>query len=198
MKAIVVSGSHRSQSQSNRIGRLIGENFLGVFSEVGYQFVSEIDLPFWSEGAWNANEDPAWNSILPKFQSEVDSADAFVVVTPEWSGMVPPMLKNYFLLCDQSIMRHKPALIVSISSGRGGSYPVNELRTSSYKNTKLLYIPEHIIIRNCEEFMNGSDSDDNYLINRIKFSTSLLAKYAEAMKVVRQANIEFDEYQYGM
>ena len=43
-------------------------------------------------------------------------------------------------------------LIVSISSGNGGAYPISELRSSSYKNSHILWIPENIIIRNVKQF----------------------------------------------
>ena len=42
-------------------------------------------------------------------------------------------------------MAHKPGLIVTVSAGLGGSYPVTELRISSHKNTRLCYIPDHVL-----------------------------------------------------
>jgi len=58
---------------------------------------------------------------------QLKSSDALVVVAPEWSGMVPPGLKNFFLLCGADVLAHKPGLIVTVSAGLGGSYPVNSL-----------------------------------------------------------------------
>ena len=49
------------------------------------------------------------------------------VVSPEWNGMVPSMLTNFFLLCSNNELAHKPGLLVGVSSGTGGSYPVAEL-----------------------------------------------------------------------
>ena len=68
-------------------------------------------------------------------------------MTPEWNGMATPAIKNFFLYFSSSVLFHKPALIVTVSAGHGGAYPVIELRSSGYKNTKLCYIPEHVIIR---------------------------------------------------
>jgi len=46
---------------------------------------------------------------------------------------------------------HKPALIVAVSSGDGGAYPVSELRMSSYKNNRLCYIPEQVALKSMRE-----------------------------------------------
>ena len=40
--------------------------------------------------------------------------------------------KNFFLHCNKGELSHKPALLVSISSGNGGSYPISELRSSNF------------------------------------------------------------------
>ena len=138
------------------------------------------------------------DSLRP-LHKDIAETDAFIFVTPEWGGMVPPMLKNYFLLSNQEIMRHKPALIVSISAGMGGAYPVNELRTSSYKNTKICFIPDHIILRNVESLFTGENpSLDEEFDNRLKFSCDLLFAYADALLSVRNKDLEFDKYAYGL
>jgi hypothetical protein len=39
-------------------------------------------------------------------------------------------------------------LIIAVSGGAGGgAYPVAELRMSSYKNSRICYLPEHLIVR---------------------------------------------------
>ena len=56
----------------------------------------------------------------------------FFFVVPEYGGMATPNSK-IFLVFNNGELFHKPGLIVSISSGNGGAYPVSELRSSSYK-----------------------------------------------------------------
>ena len=77
-------------------------------------------------------------------------SQGFVLVVPEYGGMASPNSKNLFLLANNGEFFHKPGLIVSISSGLGGAYPISELRSSSYKNSHIMWIPENIIIRNVE------------------------------------------------
>ena len=49
-------------------------------------------------------------------QRRMADADAYVLVAPEWAGMVPATLKN-FLLMGVKDVGHKPALIVGVSAG---------------------------------------------------------------------------------
>ena len=102
--------------------------------------------------------------------------------------MATPAAKNIFLLCGSGEFAHKPGLIVSVSSGNGGAYPISELRMSSYKNTHIMWIPENIIIRNVEEFNPGSHGDNipEWLDNRIDYVLKLLLAYASNMKPLRR------------
>ena len=54
-------------------------------------------LPLWDEGVWSG--DAKWTAVWKPVATELKSSDGLVVVSPEWSGMVPPGLKNFFLLC---------------------------------------------------------------------------------------------------
>ena len=143
-------------------------------------------LPLWSpdkkegNGIWGET----WNSISNNFQS----SDGFVLVVPEYGGMATPSAKNLFLLCGNGELSHKPGLIVSVSSGNGGAYPIAELRSSSYKNTHIMWIPENIIIRNVEQYSPGNHGTliPTWIDDRIKYSCNLLIKYAEHLKPIQK------------
>ena len=102
--------------------------------------------------------------------------------------MATPNSKNFFLLCSNGELSHKPGLLISISSGNGGAYPIAELRSSSYKNTHIMWIPENIIIRNVEQYVPGNHGEliPNWLDTRINYSLRLLIKYSECMKPIQQ------------
>jgi hypothetical protein len=124
--------------------------------------------------------------------------------------MVPAGLKNFFLLCQDGELAHKPALIVAVSSGLGGSYPIAELRASSYKNTRICYIPEQIIIRACQSKLHDSDggaadvshSNDEHdaaTRDRITYGMSVLLSYAHALTSVRESGvIDSVKFPFGM
>jgi len=202
VKISIVTGSHRKDSQSGKVGKYLEKRLLELdLCEKTYLLdLGNHEIPFWDEGVWQGEE--KWQTIWKPIEAELTDSDAFIVISPEWAGMVPAKLKNFFLLTSTSVVGHKPALIVTVSASTGGSYPVAELRTSSYKNNHICYIPEHIIVRNVAEVLNETENPDNksdsYIRGRIDFALSLLKQYALALKPVRESGMDFNKYPYGM
>jgi NAD(P)H-dependent FMN reductase len=64
------------------------------------------------------------------------------------------MFINFMNYCGVEDVAHKPALLVSVSSGRGGAFPINQMRQLGYKNNRIMYLPEHLIVRSVEKVMN--------------------------------------------
>ena len=127
-------------------------------------------------------------------------SDSFIIVSPECHGMVPAKLKNFFLYCSRDELAHEPALIVAISAGLGGSYPIAELRISSYKNNRISYLPEHIIIRNVEKFLNEKNKKEfKILFDRLIECLNLLIVYTDSFKYLRKKiKFNFALYPNGM
>ena len=204
MKVTIVSGSHRRPSQSAKVGRHIERRLLenGHSDSVHFIDLADFPLPLWEEAIWDG--DAQWQERLAPISAELASSDAFVIVAPEWHGMVPSGLKNFFLMWGKGELAHKPALIVAVSSADGGAYPVAELRMSSYKNNRICYIPDQLIVRNVEKVLNddpaSNDADaDQYSRQRIDFTLAILAEYADALRQVRDSGNTFDpRFKNGM
>lgn len=195
----IISGSHRAQSQSLKIAHFIKE--ILKESRVSLIDLADNPLPLWDESVWSA--DQQWNHLWDPISKKLKEADAIVIVSPEWGGMAPSGLKNLFLLCSKQELSHKPGLIVSVSSGHGGSYPICELRMSSYKNTQFCYIPEHVIVRHAGDVLNDSanhsSKEDLYIRGRLRHALRLLEQYALALRQVRQSEVaDYKTYPYGM
>ncbi len=200
MKITIISGSHRENSQSDKVANYLASDLASLKVEAGVVSLAKNPLPLWDEGVWG--DDPKWEAAWSPISKTLQQSDGFVIVSPEWSGMVPAGLKNFLLLCDSSELGHKPALIVAVSSGIGGSYPVAELRMSSYKNTRLVYVPDHVIVREAEGMLNGTtaaNDRDTELRKRIHYSLEMLIEYAKAFQHVRSSGkINLKEFPYGM
>lgn len=205
MKTGIISGSHRPQSQSEKMARVI-DTRLGDSAWCERRWLltlADNPLPFWDESVWAGGG--AWEEKLPALREEVQSCDAFVVVTPEWHGMVPSGLKNFFLLwAAGGELAHKPALIVSVSASDNGAYPIAELRMSSYKNSRICYLPEHLIVRNAKRVFNrdasANDPDAHeYLSGRLDYCLDMLGEYASAFQQIRKSGkVSLDTYSNGM
>lgn len=203
MKISIISGSHRSPSQSMKVAKVIESILLsGICQKVDIISLANNPIPLWDSGVWDGEQ--KWQKLLTPYREQLASSDGFVVISPEWHGQVPAGLKNFFLLFSKNELGHKPALIVTVSSGDGGSYPVAELRMSSYKNNRLCYIPEQVIIRHVEQVLNDSASDNNresdsFYRERLVWSLEILAEYATALNQVRASGVtQTNKFNNGM
>lgn len=194
---VVISGSGRPQSESARVGEYLRQRLLDLqLSDVNR--CSLIDLGTSPLPLWPERNDALWH----EYAARLHAADALIVITPEWHGMASPALKNFFVLAGPAELAHKPGLLVSVSSGVGGAYPINELRSSSYKNNRLCYIPEHIIVRQVNDMLHPGpiiDDNDARLRPRIDYALGVLDHYATALCTVREAvDMSNPEFANGM
>lgn len=204
MKITIVSGSHRNPSQSEKIGRytesVLTEDFDGI--EPFVYSLADNPLPLWDQSIWE--QDKAWQERLAPLKKQLSESDAFVIISPEWHGQVPAGLKNFFLMFNRFELGHKPAYIIAVSSSTGGAYPVAELRMSSYKNNRLCYIPEHLIVRDVEKVLNENPQDndpasDTHYRSRLNWGLGILIGYANALKAMREdTQIHHDDFGNGM
>lgn len=202
MKYVIISGSHRKHSQSEKVSKWLLRQLEKRGNEVVILNLADNPFPLWDESFWREG------SELQKFMQPtldlLSSAEGLVIVSPEWGGMVPAALKNVLLFLGQHHVGHKPCLLVGISAIRGGAYPVAELRMSGYKNTKLNYIPDHLIIREVEGVMNDDsldlgDKNDIYIKKRALFTLDVLEVYTKAFISIREHDQIFnDDYKFGM
>ena len=202
MQIAIIAGSHRKDSQSSRVGAYIAKDLARIDSSVT---VDTIDLagnalPLWDESVWQGDSQLA--ALWKPCRDKMRKADGFVIISPEWAGMVPPGLKNLLLFAGPKEVGHKPALIVAVSASKGGSYPVNELRTSGYKNNRLVYIPEHVLVQDVADVLVGetpTSERDAWLRRRIEFADRILLEYAKALAPIRSSGLtEHAEFPYGM
>lgn len=202
MKFFVLSGSHRAEAQSLKVARYVQaalpQEVAGA--EVFLSSLSGNPLPLWDEASGGA-PDALWAPI----SRELQAADALVVISPEWSGMATPGVKNFLLNCGTDEVGHKPGLIVTVSAGRGGSYPVAELRMNGAKNNRLAWIPEHVIVQHVEGSLNAPDGagdlakEDAMIRARLRYALRVLGAYAQALKGVRASGvIDHKTFRNGM
>ena len=73
---------------------------------------------------------------------------------------------------------------------------------TSAKNNKLIYLPDHLIVRNVSKVFKENAEDersDVYLRERLTYSLNMLYAYAEAMKPIRENDAwKEDKFNFGM
>jgi azobenzene reductase len=202
MNTVIISGSHRANSQSMKVAQYFKKQLQLQGAESSIVDLSHDQLPLWDEGVWAGTE--KWKTLWNPIAEKLKAADSLIVITPEYSGMAAPALKNFFLFCGGDLIAHKPAVLVGVtSSAWGGSYPVQEMRGSSYKNCRILYIPDHVIVRNAEKILIDekpeSNSGDFFTRQRIDYSIALLKEYSKALAPIQKsAVLNYKDFPFGM
>lgn len=202
MKFSIIIGSHREKSESAKVAHYLEERLkdLKLCDQIYTLDLGGNPLPLWDESVWKNGEkwQEKWNPVA----KELQESDAVILISPEWAGMVPAGLKNFLLLCSTKELGHKPALITSVSAGINGAYPISELRMSGYKNNKVCFLPEHLIVRNVASILEDDQPKDEHeenLRERIDFDLNILHAYAKALKPVRESGVTQNEkFPFGM
>jgi NAD(P)H-dependent FMN reductase len=199
-KIAIISGSHRKRGASTWITTALGQLAAQHVSDCSTEQIDLTEVPLWDEGLWgDPKEAPRWDG-WQEIAERLLGSDGFIIVAPEYAGMVPPRLTNFLLLCSGREVGHKPALAVSVSSTRGGAYPITQLRAYGSKNNHLCWLPDHLIVRDAQddgppESLYGTGYTARYAVYCLK----LLDSYATALKTVRATGcVDHGSYPYGM
>jgi NAD(P)H-dependent FMN reductase len=197
----IICGSQRKGSNSLKLAHYLDDVLKQQGEDSSYLLdLTEHPLPLWDGSAWQKDSEiqDVWQPIAKNLQA----CEAFIVIAPEWGGMAPAAVKNLFLYAGTQEMGHKPALICAVSSGIGGTYPVSELRMSSFKNCYLNYIPDHLVVRNVQNLFLDPQEDEKHtkdLRERIAYSIKMLSGYKRALNGLRaEGIIDYKTYPFGM
>ncbi len=190
MKVAIVSGSHRTASESGRVARYVESVVKKQGAGVYLLDLAIRPLPFWDDGMWSG--DPTLTAAWSPIKTELLACDSVVLIAAEWGGMVPAALKNFLIFATDGSLYHKPSLLVGVSSSRNGAYPIAELRMSGYKNSHLVHISEHVIVRDVNKMLHGdtpASEDDGFLRKRFDYGVKVLLEYGKALKQVRESGV---------
>ncbi|TGN00213.1 NADPH-dependent FMN reductase [Leptospira dzoumogneensis] len=200
MKIGIIVGSQQKESQSSKVGEFLNSKLKEMSVETWTLDLGKNPLPLYDSTQTGDNQ--VWTGFWKPIDENLKSSEGFVIITPEYGGMASPAIKNFFLHAGLVQLGHKPGLLVSVSSGRGGAFPINEMRASSYKNTKICYIPEQLIFRDVEHLINGGEPvspEDSFIRERSGFALKILVAYADVLSEIRESGVVQDpRFKNGM
>ncbi|MFW2383497.1 MAG: NADPH-dependent FMN reductase [Acidimicrobiales bacterium] len=194
MHISIVSSSQRSGSESLRISNYIASRIAAAGAKAEVHDLHALALSTDIEAVWKSG------AAKPTVD-RLDASHGAVFVSPEWNGMPSAALIN-FIHQIGGALAHKPVLLVGVSSGRNGAYPIAALRSLGYKNTKYLMIPEHLIFRSVKEMVQDGDpsgDEDDFIRRRTDYAVEVLLAYAAGMEAIRAALPDTPkEFSFGM
>ena len=70
----------------------------------------------------------------------------------------------------------------------------------SSKNNYICWIPDHVIVRDVEDFLNEINSGkENYTSQKLEYALTILLGYAAALVQVRNSGeLDYQRFPYGM
>ena len=194
----IISGSHRETGNSHRIAKLISN----LLTRKGHDstLINIQNLPLWDEGLWGKEPLAEKWSLWQPISQQLKDCDGLVVITPEYAGMASPLITNFLLMASPQEVGHKPGLLVGVSASRGGAYPIAQLRSFSSKNNYICWIPDHVIVRDVDDFLDEINTGkENYTSQKLEYALTILAQYAAALVQVRNSGeLDYQRFPYGM
>lgn len=192
MNIAVITTSHREGSASRHVANHIQKTLEHMLADSTASHVDLIDLsvlplPFFQPA--NAAECKRRHAVI--FE-QLRHAHGIILITPEWDGMAAPAAKNLMIYLHDGEVAHKPGLLVAVSSGINGAYPIADMRMTSYKNNFINWIPLHLIFR-------MQETEAPRLPPQYEPTIRAFLAYCEAISSIRPQIVEImRDHTYGM
>jgi len=157
MKLAIIVGTTRQGRQTPKQAKWVANTANKIDDvEVKILDLQDYPMPFFEEPASpRYNPKREVNEVAQKWLDDLASADAYVVVTPEYNHSIPGVLKNAFDYLDWQLVR-KPAAIVSHGTV-GGARAAMHLK-EILSEGKAVPIPNAVAFHGVSE---GIDDDGN-------------------------------------
>ncbi len=195
-------GAISVSSRANAASRQVADHLAGrlEFRDINVELVDlyQLGVPLFGQDLSDQQK-----ADLDSVRQQLQQVAGVVVVVPEWNGAAAPGWSNLMLYIGDDLA-HKPAMLVGVSAGRGGAYPLLGVRSAGYKNSRYVVIPESLIVSYCGEVFgpDGSLTDHSaaeILGARADYALGVLLAYAQSLEAVRQgAAIDHDKYPSGI
>ena len=183
LKIAVVSASSQKGAQSLRVAQDLQRRLNLLATEIKTELIDlhQLSLPIFA----SRYSDNDWTKRLEVALSQLDNIAGLVLVTPEWNGSANPAWANLLLYVGDRLA-HRPVFAVGVSAGRGGAYPLVDVRAHGYKDTGYLILPESLIVSHCQQ---AFDENDHLVGEPGQLADRLLAvfyQYAQSLVVLRE------------
>lgn len=160
---LVICGTNRPESKTDLVARHIVEVLKSKGEDVAFGDLKDLAPHLIHEGMYDADQ---LKPELIQFQDQLFTpADKLVVVSPEYNGSYPGMLK---LLIDclskrnyATTFKGKKSLLVGVASGRAGNLRGMEDLTGFLNYLKIHVFPTKLPISGIDGVMSNGSMDED-------------------------------------
>lgn len=180
IKILGFTGSLRQKSYNRAALRAAGE----LLPEGASLEIADLaPIPFFNEDL----EAEGTPSVVMAFRSQVATADALLIATPEYNYSIPPVMKNALDWASRgkdSPLNGKPTALMSASTGMfGGARAQYHLRqVCVVLNLRLLNRPEVFIMNAAGKFDPEGNLTDDYSRKAIAAQLQALVDWTKLLK----------------
>lgn len=193
MHISIISGSTRAESQSRKVSDYLSKRLKFLKIDNSIIDLHEKRLPLYDD-----SETGEWKKLWRKISPLLQKSEGFIFVTPEWDGMFSVGIHNLIHYLDTE-MADKAVLGVAVSSGRGGRYPLLQMRMMGYKNKRFVIIPESLFFEKITETLVDGKLTDARMIARTDYALKVLIQYSKALIGVRKSGVlNYEKFENGL
>ncbi len=173
----VLVGSVRRGRQSIRVARFASDRLCRAGADAPLLDLAEFDLPIMEERLHRRDDPPP--GLVP-FSEAIREADAVVVVSPEYNGSIPGVLKNALDYIYGEWDR-KPVGIVTLSAGAFGGIQVHYLLQLLFLRLKALPVAHMAVTHVARSFDAGGEPQQERYEKAFARFVDTLSWYAGAI-----------------
>lgn len=178
----LVVGTNRPGSRARQVSKHIEE----IYRDLGVQLTTLdlADLPPEIFDPSSYNDVPA--SFL-RFQDAITNAHGLVIITPEYNGSLPGILKYFIDMLDFPVsFERRPVCFVGVAKGMWGALrPVEQLQAIFGYRNGFIY-PERVFMPGVDKLLDENGRlKDAAMIERLRTQAAGYVDFVERLKSVK-------------
>ena len=174
-------GTNRPGSNTRKVARQVEEIYRDL--GVGLRVLDLADLPAGLFDPKSYGEKP---QAFEPFSRAIVEADGVIIVTPEYNGSVPGILKYFIdMLKFPESFEQRPVCFVGLAAGMWGALrPVEQLQMIFGYRNAFLY-PQRVFLPKINELLGSSGRiEDAEIVHRIREQAAGFIDFVEKLKGV--------------
>lgn len=182
----VLLGSVRRGRQSIRAARFASGRLARAGADAPLLDLREFDLPIMEERLHRRDDPPPG---LRRFSATIASADAVVVVSPEYNGSLPGVLKNA-LDYIYGEWNRKPVGIITVSAGGFGGVQLHNHLQLLFLRVKALPVAGMAVSKVARSFSEDGEPIEEHYEKAFAGFIETLTWYTRAIRAAREAETD--------
>jgi NAD(P)H-dependent FMN reductase len=178
----MVVGTNRPGSRARAVSKHVEE----VYRELGVQLTT-LDLANLPPEIFNTDSYDEAPASFAHFQKSITEAHGLVIVTPEYNGGIPGILKYFIDMLEFPVsFEWRPVCFVGVAKGMWGALrPIEQLQQIFGYRNGFIY-PERVFMPGIDKLLDdGGRLKDHSLIDRLRKQAIGYIDFVERIKKVK-------------